>query len=109
MLKMVFLVHRRHGMDIDSFREYWRETHAPIAANLPELRRYVQNHAVSGEGDGLPAFDGFAEMWWDDADAMQRSLASPEGQAALNDTANFLDPDRMVTFSVEQAEIVWSS
>jgi hypothetical protein len=45
-------------------------------------------------------------MWWDDADARQRSLASPEGQASLNDTANFLDPDRMVTFSVEQAAII---
>jgi hypothetical protein len=33
MLKMVFLVVRRHGMDIESFREYWREMHAPIAAN----------------------------------------------------------------------------
>lgn len=106
MLKMVFLVHRRPGMDVESFRRYWTETHAPIAAQLPGLRRYVQNHAVAGDGEPAPAFDGFAEMWWDDAEAMQQSLASPEGEATLSDVENFLDVDRMQTFSVEQVEIV---
>ena len=63
-------------------------------------------HAVAGEGDDSPAFDGFAEMWWDDAEAMQQSMASPEGQAAMADVENFLDMARMQTLSVQQAEIV---
>lgn len=45
-------------------------------------------------------------MWWDDAEAMQESLASPEGVAALADIHNFLDVERMLSFTVEQAEIV---
>ena len=106
MLKMVFLVHRRPGMAAEDFRTYWTQTHAPIAARLPGLRRYVQNHALTPEGEDPPAFDGFAEMWWDDADAMQQSMASPEGQAALADVENFLDVGRMQTLIVEQAEIV---
>lgn len=103
---MVFLVHRRPDMDVDEFRRYWTETHAPIAARLPGLRKYVQHHAVAGPDGTEPTFDGFAEMWWDDAEAMGQSLASPQGEVALADVANFVDAERMHTFAVEQVTIV---
>lgn len=39
MLKVIFLIQRKAGMNAESFREYWTKTHAPIAARLPGLRR----------------------------------------------------------------------
>lgn len=106
MLKMVFLVHRRPDLSVEEFRRYWTDTHAPIAAKLPGLRKYVQHHAMPGPDGTSPEFDGFAEMWWDDAEAMGESLASPEGEAAQADVANFLDAERMHVFSVDQIAIV---
>lgn len=106
MLKMVFLVHRRSGMEVDEFRRYWRERHASIAAGLPGLRKYIQNHSAASASGIPPVYDGFAEMWWDNADAMEQSLASPEGQAALADVHNFIDVERMQTFSVDEVTIV---
>jgi len=106
MLKMVFLVRRKPDMDADAFRAYWSKTHAPIAAKLPGLRRYVQNHAISGDADTSVPYDGLAEMWWDDEDAMQQSLASPQGQAAQADVEKFMDLSRMQVLRVEQIDIV---
>lgn len=105
MFKMVFLVHRRPEMDSEDFHRYWSETHAPIAAKLPGLRKYVQNHA-SGKEDGGDTYDGFAEMWWDSKEAFEQSLASPEGEKAIEDAAKFIDVDRMQSFSVDEVTVV---
>ena len=45
-------------------------------------------------------------MWWDEAAAMQAALETPEGQATLADTQNFLDLDRQQVFTVEQITVV---
>lgn len=93
-------------MEAEDFRRYWREIHAPIAARLPGLRKYIQNHSVANANGNPPAYDGFAEMWWDNADAMEQSLASPEGKAALADVANFMDAERMQTLTVDERSVV---
>ena len=106
MLKMVFLVHKRPDMDAAEFHRYWRETHGPIAAEIPGLRKYVQNHSIGDSNGVAAAYDGFAELWFDSAEAFERALASPEGQAAQADAANFIDVDRMQSFSVDEVTIV---
>jgi len=106
MLKKVFLVHKRPDMDAAEFRRYWRASHGPIAAKIPGLRKYIQNDSI-GDSDGEPpAYDGFAELWFDSAEAFDQGLASPEGQAALADAANFMDLDRMQSFGVDEVTIV---
>ncbi len=106
MLKMVFLINRRPDMEAEDFRRYWKETHAPIAAKLPGLRKYVQNYFAAAPDGPPPMYDGFAELWWDDAEAMEQSLASAEGQATLADVDNFLDAERLQTFIAEEVKIV---
>ena len=106
MIKMVFLVHKRQDMDAEAFRRYWRETHGPIAAKLPGLRKYVQNHSILDPDGTPPPYDGFAEMWFDNRESMEQALASPEGQATIGDTANFLDTLRMQSFIVDEVDIV---
>jgi len=104
--KLVFLLHRRAGMSIDDFSRYWSDVHGPIGADLPGVRKYVQNHvAASLDGSPLPC-DGFAEMWFDDMESLQRALSSPAGQAALMDSENFLDVERIQTFVVEEKSVV---
>ena len=106
MIKVIFLVHRRPGLSREEFRRYWRETHAPIASKIPGLRKYTQHHAVSGPDGAEPAYDGFAEMWWDDAGSLQTALESSEGIAAVADIEDIVDVDRHHVFYVEQRSIV---
>ena len=106
MLKMVFLVHKRPGIDAAEFRRYWREAHGPIAAKIPGLRKYIQNHSIVDSDGTPPAYDGIAELWFDSAEAFGQGLASPEGQAASADAATFMDLDRMQSLSVDEVAIV---
>ena len=103
---MVFLVHRRSDMDAEEFSRYWREDHAPIGAKLPGLRRYIQNHSTGAPDGSSPPYDGFAELWFDNVASLEQALASPEGQAVLADTENFIDLERMQTFSVDEVTIL---
>jgi uncharacterized protein (TIGR02118 family) len=91
MVKIVFTFARLPGLSFAEFSQHWLEVHGPLAAELPGLRRYVQNHAI------LEAYafrdmthDGFAEMWFDDFDALQRALQSSAWQAVRDDGSTLL-------------------
>jgi uncharacterized protein (TIGR02118 family) len=71
MLKGIFTVKRQPEMKLAEFRRYWKEVHGPIAAKLPGLRRYVQCEVIAE-----PRWDGAAQLWFDDPDAVRGSLES---------------------------------
>lgn len=49
---------------IKAIYRYWRDVHGAIAARIPELRRYVQCHAITRGADGSE-YGGAAEAWFD--------------------------------------------
>lgn len=104
MIKMIFLVHRRPELTRNEFQKRWREKSGPIGSKIPGLQKYVQHHAVPGPDGVEPAYDGFAEMWWDDGESLQKALESPEGRAAVEDIETIVG--RQEVFVVEQHEIV---
>ena len=106
MLKTVFVAHKRADMTLDEFRRYWKETHAPLGAAIPGVRRYVQYHALPDTAPGVRACDGVAELWFDSPEALQAALTSPEGVAALGDLPNFLDMSRSGLVVVDEVPVV---
>lgn len=103
MIKVAEVVHRPAGMEVDAFQRYWREQHGPIVARLPGLRRYVQSHPMLGgyaKGD-LP-YDGVAELWFDDKDALAAIDGTAELAAAKADEPNFIDPASLVELVVDE-------
>src|SRR2546426_10611200 len=79
MLKLVYCITRRPGMSLEEFSRYWRDVHGPIGRRIPGLRRLVQSHPVPQPGDlPAPAFDGMAELWFDDMVALEVARQSPE-------------------------------
>ena len=105
MVKIVVLLSRRPGMSREEFEWYWREQHLPLVAKLPGLRRLVANRVLPGPHDPAPAYDGVAEDWFDDLQAHDAALASPQGQAVLADAATFLDMSRLQILVVDEAEV----
>ncbi len=76
MIKTIALAYRRPGMTREEYNKYWLEQHAPLAAKLiPGVRRYVQNHLVEVPGQQYQG-DGIVEMWYDDVESWQKSMAS---------------------------------
>ena len=78
--------------------------HGPLAAKLPGLRRYHQNHVVDREQRGITYargaldFDGFSELWFDDLPSMQAAFAAEKQVKELGeDEARFIGDLKLIT------------
>jgi uncharacterized protein (TIGR02118 family) len=92
MVKAIYLIKRKSTMELEAFRNYWLTTHASLALKVPGLRKYVQSHTLlSGYKKGEPAFDGIAEVWYEDTDAMRKIAELPEARAVNADGYEFMD------------------
>lgn len=86
MVKLIIL----YGQPADppAFDAHYFSTHADLVAKMPGVRRFEAAKCASLDGSPSPYYLQ-AELWFDDADATQACFASPEGQAAAGDVANF--------------------
>jgi uncharacterized protein (TIGR02118 family) len=105
MVKVIVLLSRRSDMTRDDFDRYMRETHMPLVARIPGMRRLVVNWVLPDPNGRVPAYDAVAEDWFDDAQAMGAAFASPEGKAVVDDTPNFLDMSRFELLVTDEEDI----
>ncbi len=108
MIKSVTWFKRRAGTDLAQFRAYWRGPHAELAVQLPGLRHYRQNAVTDGayRGGNEPLFDGFAETWFDDADALRAVARSDAYRTLMADEPNLMDLATRTELLVEEHVIV---
>jgi uncharacterized protein (TIGR02118 family) len=112
VVKLVVLIYRRPDMSVEAFRRHLRETHLPLVARLPGVRRVVVNLPLPGEpgmpvpdGPGAEGYDCIGEDWFDSVEALRAALASPEGQAVAADGPNHVDMTRSQLLVVEEEEV----
>lgn len=129
MIRLEFVLRRKAGMSREEFQQYWRDVHGPLVARHATtlgIHRYVQLHtlddpindALSEARGGMePAYDGVAELWWEDEQmlAAEVSEASREAQQELlEDERKFIDlPNSPLWFAheypqVNPSEFVWA-
>jgi uncharacterized protein (TIGR02118 family) len=106
MIKVVYCITKKPGLTDREFSDYWKNVHGPIGARIPGLRRLVQSHAlqVSRNARG-PDFDGIAELWFDDADALLSARKSSEWQRSTEDEKDFIDPSKVAYLVTEEYDI----
>ena len=103
MVKLVVYFKRRTDMEVERFQEYWRTRHAGVVCGLPGIRRYVQSHTLlAGYRKGEPAFDGIAEVWFDDTDAIRALDGTDMLRAVQEDEAKFIDRSTMKTLVTDE-------
>ena len=93
-VKSVAFLNRKPGLSVEEFQRHWRDVHAPIASELPGLRRYVQSptRRSAYEGGRAPAYDGVVLTWFDSTEVIRNTAASGEYARVLADAAVFLAP-----------------
>jgi uncharacterized protein (TIGR02118 family) len=93
VVKLMTFFHRKPGMPLEEFYDYWLNVHALLVHRTPGLIRYVQNHVLPETVNKLkPIFDGVAELWWPDMASFQNAMNSPElTKEQLKDSVNFTD------------------
>ncbi len=109
MLKVLILTRRRPDLSREEFERHLRETHLPLVAQLPGLRRLVVNSVLPGPDGAPPDWDIIGEDWFDNLEAWHRALASPAGQAVIADSSRFTDPAGSHFLMVEEEEVALSA
>jgi uncharacterized protein (TIGR02118 family) len=121
MIKLVFCLRRRDDLSREEFQRYWLEQHGPLVrshADVLGIRRYVQVHsiddgislAVAGPRNPPAPFDGVAELWFDDLEALAAAGSTEAGRAAgaalLADERMFIDLESSPLFLAEEHVII---
>ena len=106
LVKNVYQIKRMPGMALDEFRKYWIEVHGGLGSKLPGLRRYVQSHLIDEAYlYAEPRYDGVAQLWFENVEAMRAAFESPQGKALAADGPKFIDTSALRYF-VAQEHIV---
>lgn len=103
MIKLVYCITKQAGLTDEEFFHHWRHVHGPIGARIPGVRRLVQSQRITIPGDvHAPAYDGVAELWFDNADALLTARRSPEWKVSSDDEANFVDHGKVAYLVTEE-------
>jgi uncharacterized protein (TIGR02118 family) len=103
MVKAVSFFKRRSGMSVEAFQAYWLTRHPDVVVRLSGIRRYVQSHTLAGGyRKGEPAYDGIAEIWFDDTGAMRALAGTPAYAAVEADEARFIERATMGLIITEE-------
>jgi uncharacterized protein (TIGR02118 family) len=87
MVKLIVLYGKPE--DPSAFDAYYASTHAPLAEKIPNLKRYEHGKALSSADGSEAPYYYVADLTFDDAEALQAGMSSPDGAAAGADVANF--------------------
>lgn len=79
----------RTPSDIAAFDRHYRDIHAPLAHQIPGLRRFETTTGPVMTPEGPSDVHLIAILHFDDLAAIAAAFASAEGQAAAADVANF--------------------
>jgi len=99
MVKMVILLVADESLSHQAFAERLREEHAPMAEDLPGLVEYRTSVVDDPERS---AYDGVAELYFEDPTAMGEALDSEVGERVRADSAEFMQVDRNETLVVDE-------
>jgi len=108
MIRITFLLRKKKDLGHEEFYRYWREEHGPLVASCARklnMLRYVQVHtmhdepanAAMGEARGgmEPVYDGVAEVWFENREALVAATSTAAGRAAgaalVVDESKFID------------------
>ena len=102
MFKAIILLTRRADMTHEEFAEWWLVEHAPLAAQLPGVRRLCFN-LVEPSGDAAvdaAAPDGVSELWFDSKADFEAAYATEIGTSVAADSIAHL-ASRVRMFATE--------
>ncbi|HWE08265.1 MAG TPA: EthD family reductase [Solirubrobacteraceae bacterium] len=87
MVKIVVLYGQ--PSDPSAFETHYANTHLPLAAKMPNVRRFEASRVIGTPDGSAPPYYRLAEIWFDAQEELQAAMSSPEGQAAVADIGNF--------------------
>src|SRR5215471_13754231 len=106
MLKFMVVLYRKPELTWEQFRAHLENIHAPLAKNLPGLRRYLKNHVSPDPKRQHPGWDAIVELYFEDREKMEAAWASAQGAASDADLRVFADLNRTTWRVVEEVTML---
>jgi len=103
MIKAITCIKRKPGMPVEDFQAYWRGKHSEVVKRLPNIRRYIQSHALpGGYRKGELPYDGIAEIWVDDVAALRAMAGTAAYDAVQADEEKFIDRSKIALILTQE-------
>ena len=78
-----------HPADPAEFDRYYHEVHVPLAKTMKGLKGWTIGKCQAIDPAAKPPYYMIVGLYAESREAMEAILASPEGQATVNDVPNF--------------------
>ena len=109
MLKVMWFLKRAEGITLEEFDTWWREhLHMIADRQRPQLLRYTVNIRMSDADNraGHPGaeceWDGVAEQWFDDDDALNAAYSRPvSGDIRADTMAHVSHLERLIVREID--------
>jgi uncharacterized protein (TIGR02118 family) len=75
--------------DPAAFEDHYANTHLPLAAKMPNVKRFEASRVVATPDGSEPPYYRMAEVWFASQEDLQATMGSPEGQATVQDIGTF--------------------
>ncbi|MDH3680329.1 MAG: EthD family reductase [Acidimicrobiia bacterium] len=107
-LKQFTWMKRRPDLSVEEAQAYWRDRHGPLAAAVPGMVRYVQNHTSAEQYRNArePEFDGVPVVYFSDLETARAAAASDELAATRADEPNFVAPGSLPWVVTDEIRIL---
>ena len=99
MFKAMIMLTRRDDLTHEQFAQWWLQEHAPMARELPDVRRIVFN--LVEQTPDAPC-DGITELWFDSREEFDAAYATEIGKNVAADSLAHLT-SRVRLFVDEQS------
>ncbi|NHM31065.1 EthD family reductase [Neobacillus terrae] len=87
MIKMIALY--KHPENKETFDEYYKNTHTPITAKIPGLRKMEVTKIIGGPMGGEGKYYLMCEMYYDDMASFKAAMKTGEAKASGKDVMSF--------------------
>ena len=85
--------------DPDAFTKYYLSKHMPMVDKVPGVKKTEVATVLPAPKPPAPPYYRITEIYFENDETMQKTLASPEWNAVRADTANFMDPGTLTAFA----------
>lgn len=111
MIQLTCFVKAKPGLSREEFHRYWKETHAPLVASIPEIRELSDSYSIyprlaeDYDRPGSPDYDGVAVHTFPTMADFEAYLALPAVTEQLGpDNEAFLDPDATMYILTDEGQ-----
>lgn len=82
---------RPENTDLDAFEAHYTGIHAPLASEVPTMRRFLTTRTTDGLAGGDPAFYRVAEMSFDSKEALEAAEESEQWAKVRADAGQMIE------------------